>query len=139
MQVPRFQNLEAEEVARQASLEEGTRSLGLKVEVQKHPSIEEFHTFVIQAQRSWKTSILSFLRDGRHPADVDKARKVRKRVAKFRILNDILYKRDISMPYLRCVEEDEAKYILEEVHEGICGDHTCLRSLVNKIIRASYF
>ena len=28
------------------------------------------------------------------------------------------------MLYLRCVEEDEAKYILEEVHEEICGDHT---------------
>ena len=43
------------------------------------------------------------------------------------------------MPYLTCVEEDEAKYILEEVHEGIYGDHTGLRSLVRKIIRTSYF
>ena len=43
------------------------------------------------------------------------------------------------MPYLKCVEEDEAKYILKEVHEGICGDHTGLRSLVSKIIRIGYF
>lgn len=39
------------------------------------------------------------------------------------------------MPYLRCVMEDEAKYIMEEVHEGICEDHTGPRSLVSKIIR----
>ena len=43
------------------------------------------------------------------------------------------------MPYLKCVEEVKAKYILEEVHEGVCGDHTDPRSLVSKIIRTSYF
>ena len=43
------------------------------------------------------------------------------------------------MPYLRCVEEDEAKYILEEVQEEICGDHIGLRSLVSKIIKTGYY
>ena len=43
------------------------------------------------------------------------------------------------MPYLRCVEEDEAKYIIEEVHEGIYRDHIGLRSLVSKIIRTCYY
>lgn len=43
------------------------------------------------------------------------------------------------MPYLRCVMEDEAKYIMEEVYEGICEDHTGPRSLVSKIIRIGYF
>ena len=42
------------------------------------------------------------------------------------------------MPYLKCVEEDEAKYILEEIHKGLCGDHTGPRSLVSKIIRTGY-
>ena len=42
------------------------------------------------------------------------------------------------MPYLRCVDDDETKYILEEIHEGICGDHTGPRSLVSKVIRTSY-
>ena len=43
------------------------------------------------------------------------------------------------MPYLRCIEEDKAKYILEEVHEGIYRDHIGLRSLVSKIIRIGYY
>ena len=42
------------------------------------------------------------------------------------------------MPYLKCVNEDEAKYILEEIHEGICGDHPGPRSLVSKVIRTGY-
>ena len=51
----------------------------------------------------------------------------------------MLYKRGFSLPYLRSVEQDEAKYILEEVHEGICRDHLRARSLVGKIIRVDYF
>ena len=43
------------------------------------------------------------------------------------------------MPYLNSVDDDEAKYILEEIHEGICGDQASLRSLMSKIIRTSYF
>ena len=43
------------------------------------------------------------------------------------------------MPYLKCVNEEEAKYILEEIHEGICGDYASLRSLVSKVIKRGYF
>ena len=43
------------------------------------------------------------------------------------------------MPNLKCVKEDKAKYILEEVHEGICGNQTSPRSLVSKIIKTGYF
>ena len=43
------------------------------------------------------------------------------------------------MPYLKCVDEEEAKYSLEEIHEGVRGDHAGPRSLVSKVIRTSYF
>ena len=43
------------------------------------------------------------------------------------------------MPYLRCINEEEAKYILEEIHEGIYGDHASPRSLISKVIRMGYF
>ena len=55
------------------------------------------------------------------------------------VLNDELDKRGFSQPYLRCVEEEETKYVLEEVHEGVCGDHMRAKSLVRKIMRAGYF
>lgn len=42
------------------------------------------------------------------------------------------------MPYLKCIKEDKAKYILEEVHKGIYEDHIGPRSLVRKIIRTGY-
>ena len=85
------------------------------------------------------TSIISFLQDGQLSQDVEKPRKVKKRAARFMILNDTLYKRGFSMPYLKCIDEEEAKYILEEIHEGVCKDHAGPKSLVSKVIRIGYF
>ena len=64
---------------------------------------------------------------------------MRKRATRFMILNDILYKKGFSMPYLKCVDEEEAKYILKEIHEGVCRDYMGPRSLVSKVVRTSYF
>ena len=80
------------------------------------------------------TPIISFLQDGYLPEEAEEAKKARKRVAKFIILNDTLYKRGFSMPYLKCVDEEEVKYILEEIHEGVCGDHAGPRSMVSKVV-----
>ena len=46
-QVPRSQNIGAEELAKQASLEVGPTSTDLKMEVQKQPNIKEVFTFAI--------------------------------------------------------------------------------------------
>ena len=43
------------------------------------------------------------------------------------------------MLYPRCVNEEEAKYILEKIHEGICRDHVGLRSLISKVIWTGNF
>ena len=70
----------------------------------KSPSIKEFHTLSIQGNTSWMTPILSYLKDKQLPLDLDEARKIKKRATRFTILNDVLYKRGFSLPYLRCVE-----------------------------------
>ena len=129
----------ADEVSKLASSKEEGTSTNLTMEVQKHPSIEEVAAFTIQSTDTWMTPIIFFLQDGHLPQNAEEARKVKKRAARFTILNDVLYKRGFSMPYLKCVDEEEAKYILEEVHGGICGDHAGFKSLVNKVVRAGYF
>ena len=139
VQIPRSQNMIVDEIAKLALSKEGSTSTGLKMEVQERPSIEEVLTFVIQSTSSWMTPIISFLQDGHLPQDVEEAKKVRKRAARFTILNDTLYKRGFSMPYLKCVNEEESEYILKEIHEGVCGDHAGPRSLVSKVVRTSYF
>ena len=85
------------------------------------------------------TPIISFLYDGHFPRDTKEARKVKKKATRFTILNNTLHKRGFSMPYLKCVDKEEAKYILEEIHEGVCRNHTGPRSLVSKVIKTGYF
>ena len=126
--------MEADKVLKLASSEKGEISIDLVMEVQKHPNIEEVLTFTIQSANSWMTPIMSFLQDGHLPQNTEEAKKIKKREARFTILNDALYKRGFSMPYLKCVDEEEARYILEEIHGGVCGDHAGPRSLINKVI-----
>ena len=83
--------------------------------------------------------IISYLKDGTLPERKDEARKLRVRSAKYVLLNDALYKRGFSQPYLRCLSPDEANYVLREVHEGACGKHSGARSLIHKVVHAGYY
>ncbi|XP_075660901.1 uncharacterized protein LOC142630742 [Castanea sativa] len=139
VRIPRDQNMAADEIAKMASSEEKQTNVELLMEIKKHPRIKEVPTFAIQSVNSWMAPIVSFLQDGHLPHDALEAKRIKTKAARFTILNDTLYKRGFSMPYLKCVDEEEAKYILREIHEGICGDHAGPRSMVSKVILTGYF
>nr|XP_027120512.1 uncharacterized protein LOC113737482 [Coffea arabica] len=40
---------------------------------------------------------------------------------------------------LRCIDEDEAQYMIKEVHSGVCGPHMNGHLLAKKIMRIGYF
>ena len=67
--------------------------------------------------------ILSYIKDGQLPSDLSEAKKVRVRVARFTVMNDKLYQRGFSLPYLKFLNPEEAMYVLREIHEGVCGNH----------------
>ena len=79
------------------------------------------------------------MKDGQLLEEKDDARKLRVRSARYILMDEVLYKRGFSQPYLRCLALDEANYVLREVHEGACGNHSGARSLVHKVIRAGYY
>ena len=83
--------------------------------------------------------IISYLKDGILLEGKDETRKLRVRSAKFVLLNDAVYKRGFSQPYLRCLSPDKANYVLREVHEGAYGNHSGARSLIHKVVRAGYY
>ena len=85
------------------------------------------------------TPIILYLKDRRLPRAKDKARKLRVRAARYVLLDEVLYKRGFSQPYLRCLASDEANYVLREVHEGTCGNHSRASSLIHKVVRAGYY
>ena len=85
------------------------------------------------------TPIMAYLKDGWLPEERDEARKLRIRVAKYVFIDEVLYKRGFSQPYLRCLALDESNYVLREVHEGACGNHSGARALVHKVICVGYY
>jgi hypothetical protein len=93
----------------------------------------------IDINNSWKTPIVKYLEDGTLPTNVVEARKLKIRAIRFVLMQGILYKRGFSLLYLRCLDKLEAEYVMREVHEGICGNHSGARSLVHKLIRAGYY
>ena len=88
----------------------------------------------IRSERNWTTQITSYLKDGLLPEEKEAARKLKVQAARFVLIKDILYKRGFSRPYLRCLGAEEADYVMREVHEGICGNHSGSRSLVHKLV-----
>ena len=88
---------------------------------------------------TWMTQILSYIQEGKLPEDPDEARRTNVCLAWFTNLNGQLYKQGYTLSYLKCLNPLEADYVLREIQEGICGNHSSLRLLVNKVVRAGYF
>ena len=57
----------------------------------------------------------------------------------FVLITNVLYKRVFSRPYLRCLIPDEVDYVMREVHERVCGNHSRAQSLVHKLIQAGFY
>uniref|UniRef100_A0A2N9HHE1 Uncharacterized protein n=1 Tax=Fagus sylvatica TaxID=28930 RepID=A0A2N9HHE1_FAGSY len=109
------------------------------LEIQGRPSIEEETVNAIKDNVSWMSPIVRYLKEGRLPTDKMEARKLRIRASHFQLLDGILYKMGFSRPHLRCLSPEEANYVIREVHEGICGNHSGARALAHKLTRAGYY
>ena len=83
--------------------------------------------------------IVVYLKDDRLPEDRDLARKVRYHAEHYLLLNDKLYKRGISTPLLRCLNDEEAKRVLSEIHDGVCGNHSGGQSLAHKALLQGFY
>ena len=88
----------------------------------------------INVEENWTMPLIAYLRSGILPDRKDATRKLKVQASRFVLIRDVLYKRGFSRPYLRCLSHDEAVFVMREVHEGICGNHSGARSLVHKLI-----
>ena len=83
----------------------------------------------IDYSNSWADPIVQYLQQGIVPEDRGEARKLRIRAARYTMIEDTLYRRSFTLPYLRCLIPSQAAYAMHEVHEGICGAHHSARTL----------
>ncbi|KAI5337353.1 hypothetical protein L3X38_016624 [Prunus dulcis] len=138
-QVPRSENSHADALARLASALEQGIGRHIHIEFLDQPRTQAPLICTIDHIPTWMDPILQFLQNQTLPANSTEAQRVRHRSARYLIINGSLYKRGFSLPYLRCLTPEEGHYVLREIHECICGNHSGARSLAHKAIRQGYF
>ena len=138
-QISRNENYRADMLARIATVADTKLPKSVLLEVRASPSIgEEVEVMRVSAERSWMDPILSYIHDGILPEDRKQVRKLKCRAARYTLLDGILYRRGFTLPILRCLDDKEADYVLREIHEGICGNHSRARTLAFKALRQGY-
>jgi len=117
--VPKFYNGNANRFAQHASgyrLMEGVMTLEFAVD-------------------DWRKEIVDYLKDPSKKVD----RKVRFQAIKYVLLEGELYYRRIDGVLLRCLDKEEAKDLMGEIHEGVCGSHQSAYKMKWVIRRNEYF
>ncbi|KAH9802826.1 Ribonuclease H [Citrus sinensis] len=139
-QISRNENYRADMLARMAAITDPKLPKSVPLEVRISPSIgEEVEVMRVSTRESWMDLIRAYVRDGVLPEDKRQARKLKCRAARYTLLDEVLYRRGFTLPLLRCVDDEEADYVLREIHEGICGNHSGARTLAFKALRQGYF
>ena len=75
------------------------------------------------ARDSWMTPVIQYLKDGVLLEDKRKVILLRLKATRYTLYDDQLYKRGFSTPLLKCVDLEKGNHILQEIQEGVCGNH----------------
>jgi len=67
----------------------------------------------------WRKEIVDYLKDPSKKVEM----RVRFQTAKYVFLEEELYYRTVDGVLLRCLGDDEARSLMGEIHEGVCGAH----------------
>jgi ribonuclease HI len=142
--IPREENVQVDALSKMGS---GTgpdvKTSAYRVVIQTEPSITPKLDVMETKERStkleWATDVIQYLRDGSLPRDKLLSRKVKMHSARYVLIGGVLYQRGYTEPLLKCLTNSEAEYVLKEIHEGVCGNHSGSRMLAHKAMRAGYY
>ncbi|XP_074324068.1 uncharacterized protein LOC141660988 [Apium graveolens] len=139
--IPRGQNEGVDELAKLSSRREATLLGVVPLDIQRQPSVPEHEVGSLSNNLgpTWMEPILAYIKDGSLPDEKNEAMRIKYKVARYVIYDGVLYRIGYIMPLLKCIDRDECNYILREVHEGICGNHSGGSSLAQKILRQGYY
>ncbi|XP_062098763.1 uncharacterized protein LOC133804633 [Humulus lupulus] len=136
IQVPREQNQKADALAKLASAGGCTRQSSISIS-RSSKDMEVYSTS--SEPECWMDPIIRYLSTSELPPNPKYAKLMRLQAHRYSIIHGTLYRKSFNGPYLRCLRPSEAKKLLEEIHEGTCGNHTGGRSLAHKALTAGYY
>ncbi|XP_074291830.1 uncharacterized protein LOC141618636 [Silene latifolia] len=153
-QVPRDQNVEADALATLGATFQPTElsnipithvlTLAIQKELERNQPGEATHVTHVnrigilvsdenqQVGSDWRKPYMEWLKDGKLPEDKKEAQSFRIKASRFVLIDNVLFRRSLAGPYLRCLNKEEANTVLQDVHSGECGNHAGGQSLSNK-------
>ncbi|KAL5542109.1 hypothetical protein UlMin_009819 [Ulmus minor] len=137
LHVPREANTEADRLARIGSGQDIDPLCPIIILSQS--SLDRASVNLVEEEGTWMTPIIRYLVTGELPIDKNEARKLRRRSAHYAYKYEQLYKRGYSVPLLKCITPKRGLYVMQEIHEGVCGNHSGPRSLFHKVILQGYY
>jgi hypothetical protein len=88
----------------------------------------------------WRQPFIDYIREQKVPSDKNLAEQLVRRAKSYVLVGDKLYRRVATSGVLmKFVPREEGKAILEEIHKGVCGNHTSPRTLVSKAFRRAFY
>ncbi|XP_022842043.1 uncharacterized protein LOC111365738 [Olea europaea var. sylvestris] len=86
----------------------------------------------IDKEPSWMDPIVDFIKHGNLPEDPRAARSIRSKTPRYCMIEGVLFRRSLTLPYLKCLRPSESSQALEE---DSYGNHQGARALDFKPIR----
>ena len=88
---------------------------------------------------SWMDPIIIYLLHRDFPENKNEARNLQIRATRYALIGNHLYRKSFIGPYLRCLILEDARRLLEDIHEGVCGNHSGGQNLTHKALTTSYY
>nr|KYP62971.1 Uncharacterized protein Mb2253c family [Cajanus cajan] len=138
--ISRDQNVQADILSKLASTKRPGQH---KTIIQESITTSSYNSIAIltncPSNQSKMSNIWKYMEDGTLPDNKIEASKVKAKSCHFTIEAGELFKRGFSVPLLKCLDIDQAQYVLKEIHRGICGMHSRARSMATRIVCVGYY
>ncbi|XP_072088163.1 uncharacterized protein [Arachis hypogaea] len=87
----------------------------------------------------WRIPYLEYINTSIIPRYETNPQNFKRKASLFTTVAGELYRRGFSHPLLKCLGRNEANKVMNEIHEGVCGNYIGGQDLAAKIIRTGYY
>jgi ribonuclease HI len=120
---------------------ENRKPLASKKEEEETMCPDSLEALTVDVNEDWREPFIAYLIRGNEALPTEKSAReqIRKRALRFAYVNNTLYRRSADTMWLKCVSSQEAKHLIKEVHEGMCGAHEAGPKMCHRIKRLGYY
>ncbi|XP_050222294.1 uncharacterized protein LOC126672387 [Mercurialis annua] len=131
--IAKEENAAADAISKAAAAK-NQRFMEMKMKEERSTSSVDAEEEVLPIEEvdTWMQKLLAYLADSTLPEQTAEAAKVVRQSASYSVLEGVLYRASATHQWSRCLTKTEGLYVMQEIHEGICGAHEASAALVRK-------